>query len=995
MTVTPTVGAIVSAELERFTAECPHERQSILDFALRVAAELEPGSRLIDVGAGNSPYRELFAHLRYESTDWQHSPHPGARAVDHVGPAHDLPVPGGEYDAVLCTQVLEHTPNPGEVIRELHRILRPGGRLYLTVPLAWELHELPFDFYRYTPHGLASLLAAAGFERLDIRPRNDCFETLAQLLQNAPTMVGSYPDGRDREREEAKAVLRAMAAKVESYVGLDSRWIFPLGYSAVATKPAAAGADTTSHRRRRRRPGDAGRAPGGEGRGRPRGRPRVRDAVLCVGSARRPAPAVELRRPLHRGRRRHARDLCAAHRPGRRRGPAGGARQDARTRFSAVAGHDRTAVLRTRRRAAAGRLRRRGAGGTAAVGGVRGAHVGTPGHARRGPSPRPRRARLIASIIIVTYGQRALTEQCLRSLERALGDRLGDSWEIVVVDNNSPDDSPAMLRGWSDRATVRLLSENRNFAGGCNLGASEARGEVLVFLNNDTEVPDGALETLAEQAREPGVGVAGCRLLFPDGTIQHAGVAFLHSPALRVPMPQHVFHHQDQSLALTGGGFEADCVTAACMAVRADAFVAVGGFDEGYVNGLEDVDLCLKLRVAGHGIVYRGDVTVIHHEGASRGRGEGLWATPEKLATMRNNDLRFVSRWGASLDQDDQLAADLWDGALEPQPPARIADPADLVLVGQPGGIGAAGDECRALLAALSACGRVPAALDAPAPLVVPRLAGPLAQLVAEARRRRPIPGADWVFVPSGAHDRVELVEPAIVRLGAPETALGPIEDARAIWASSPAVARALADHGLAADRIRFVPPPVLPATPGDGGEGVLAILPVHLPGLAATVLSALRFVAGRSAVRLLPTVWSRGLEQQIAERLPGAELLRPCSDEARFAVLAGAADVVVALDPCDRFERRALVAAGVGTEPVTGDPDGPAAAVLGDRVASGAPDAGALARALDASLEVALAPTFEAAAARRSRRAAVAGACGFEAFAAHLASLRTSPVIA
>jgi SAM-dependent methyltransferase len=228
-----------SAELLRFTAECPHERQSILDFALRAARELEPGSRLLDVGAGNSPYRELFEHVRYESNDWQHSPHPGARAVDHIGPAHDLPVPDCEYDAVLCTQVLEHVPNPSEVISELYRVLAPGGRLYLTVPLAWELHELPFDFYRYTPHGLAGMLSAAGFGRLDIRPRNDCFETLAQLLQNAPTMVGSYPDGRDGEREEAKAMLRAMAAKVESYVGLDSRWIFPLGYSAVAQRPPA------------------------------------------------------------------------------------------------------------------------------------------------------------------------------------------------------------------------------------------------------------------------------------------------------------------------------------------------------------------------------------------------------------------------------------------------------------------------------------------------------------------------------------------------------------------------------------------------------------------------------------------------------------------------------------------------------------------------------------------------------------------------------------
>ena len=170
----------------------PHERRSILDFALRVAAELEPGSRLIDVGAGNSPYRELFAHLRYESTDWQHSPHPGARAVDHIGPAHDLPVPTASTTPSCARRCSSTRRTPARLIRELHRVLRPGGRLYITVPLAWELHELPFDFYRYTPHGLASLLAAAGFERLDIRPRNDCFETLAQLLQNAPTMVGSY-----------------------------------------------------------------------------------------------------------------------------------------------------------------------------------------------------------------------------------------------------------------------------------------------------------------------------------------------------------------------------------------------------------------------------------------------------------------------------------------------------------------------------------------------------------------------------------------------------------------------------------------------------------------------------------------------------------------------------------------------------------------------------------------------------------------------------------
>jgi hypothetical protein len=109
----------------------------------------------------------------------------------------------------------------------------------MTVPLAWELHEMPFDFFRYTPHGLERLLHATGFTELDIRPRNDCFRTLAQLLSNIGAMVGSYPDGRDAQRAEAAAMLRAMSAQVASYAGLDARQIFPLGYSVVATRPAA------------------------------------------------------------------------------------------------------------------------------------------------------------------------------------------------------------------------------------------------------------------------------------------------------------------------------------------------------------------------------------------------------------------------------------------------------------------------------------------------------------------------------------------------------------------------------------------------------------------------------------------------------------------------------------------------------------------------------------------------------------------------------------
>jgi SAM-dependent methyltransferase len=230
----------VSPRLAHFTAGLPWERGPILAFMREVAAELSPGTRLLDIGAGDSPYRELFDHVEYVTTDWANSVHPGARTVDVVAPAHDLPIESGSFDAAVLTQVLEHVPDPGAVLAEANRILRDGGRLHLTLPLAWELHELPFDFYRYTAWGLHHLLGEAGFGEVDIRPRNDAFSTLAQLLADMGSTIGTYPDGRDGGRAHALARLRAMAAEVASYAELDARWVFPLGYRVTAIKGAAA-----------------------------------------------------------------------------------------------------------------------------------------------------------------------------------------------------------------------------------------------------------------------------------------------------------------------------------------------------------------------------------------------------------------------------------------------------------------------------------------------------------------------------------------------------------------------------------------------------------------------------------------------------------------------------------------------------------------------------------------------------------------------------------
>ncbi|HUE29222.1 MAG TPA: methyltransferase domain-containing protein, partial [Solirubrobacteraceae bacterium] len=234
---TPDALSRVSPELREFVSECPNERLTILEFLLQVADELEPGLRVLDVGAGEQPYRELFAHVEYRTTDWANSVHPGARRVDYVAPADDLPIPDESFDAVLSTQVLEHVAEPSDVLRELHRVLRPGGRVYVTLPLAWELHEEPFDFYRYTRYGISHLLRAAGFIEIDARPRNDCFTTIAQLMRNAFWAMGRAPDGLDHERDQAGHTMLQLAEVVQGFSRLDTRWSLPLGYAVRARRP--------------------------------------------------------------------------------------------------------------------------------------------------------------------------------------------------------------------------------------------------------------------------------------------------------------------------------------------------------------------------------------------------------------------------------------------------------------------------------------------------------------------------------------------------------------------------------------------------------------------------------------------------------------------------------------------------------------------------------------------------------------------------------------
>ncbi len=140
--------------------------------------------RVLDIGCGTKPYRRLFpAAVPYFGTETNRTFTPGSEAdVTAFGEA--LPFRTGAFDAVLCTEVLEHVPEPSAFLGEVRRVIAPGGALLLTTPQTWGLHEEPYDFYRYTKYGLQYLFGKAGFEVVDVAPTTGTLGTVGQRLSS-------------------------------------------------------------------------------------------------------------------------------------------------------------------------------------------------------------------------------------------------------------------------------------------------------------------------------------------------------------------------------------------------------------------------------------------------------------------------------------------------------------------------------------------------------------------------------------------------------------------------------------------------------------------------------------------------------------------------------------------------------------------------------------------------------------------------------------------
>ena len=276
------------------------------------------------------------------------------------------------------------------------------------------------------------------------------------------------------------------------------------------------------------------------------------------------------------------------------------------------------------------------------------------------PAPAPRIA-----VIVPTRDRPELLGMCLDGVMNRTD---YPDLELLVVDNGSTDKAALALMEQTGRdPRLRILKAPGpfNFAALNNFAAGATDAPLLCLLNNDVEPTEpGWLQALAADAIRPGIGAVGARLLYPDGRLQHAGIATgiggiaghpLKGLDGRSPGP-----HGRVSLARRVGA-----VTAACLVTRREVWQAVGGMDaENLPVAFNDVDYCLKVRERGLAVLYQPAATLIHHESASR----GLETRPADRPRIRAEEDYMQRRWGDQLRRDPAWNPNLSLESEQPRP---------------------------------------------------------------------------------------------------------------------------------------------------------------------------------------------------------------------------------------------------------------------------------------------------------------------------------------
>ncbi len=256
----------------------------------------------------------------------------------------------------------------------------------------------------------------------------------------------------------------------------------------------------------------------------------------------------------------------------------------------------------------------------------------------------------LVTIIIPTKNLGSIVDNCLTSIFEKT---TYPNYEVILIDNGSTEQTTLdVIRKWKDKEPNRFkcysLDIPFNYSKINNFAVKQSQGKYLLFLNNDTEVitPDW-IEAMVEQAQRPSIGAVGALLLYPDNTIQHAGV---------VAGVGGVANHCHKHLTFGSPGYfnhlntvnNFSSITAACMMCRREAFEEVGGFEEELAVAFNDVDLCFKLVEKGYRNIYLPHVVLYHYESKSR----GIEDTPEKLNRFLKENEYMHSKWKNIIKND-------------------------------------------------------------------------------------------------------------------------------------------------------------------------------------------------------------------------------------------------------------------------------------------------------------------------------------------------------
>ena len=277
----------------------------------------------------------------------------------------------------------------------------------------------------------------------------------------------------------------------------------------------------------------------------------------------------------------------------------------------------------------------------------------------------PVQGKPLVSIIIPNKDEKESLKLCIDSIKKKT---TYSNYEIVIVENNSTTEEIfAYYKELEQDERIRVITWERefNYSAINNFGVKHAKGELLLFLNNDVEVlSDNWMEELIANTQRPEIGVTGVKLLYPDGTIQHAGTVIgIGGIAAHMLVGLKGDRSGYMNRAVTQMNYSA--VTAACMMMKRSLFEALNGFEEQLAVAFNDVDLCLRTVASGHLVVYNPYVELRHYESKSRGAED----SEEKVCRFQNEIEFMRTRWEDLLKQGDpyynkNLSLSKWNYSL-------------------------------------------------------------------------------------------------------------------------------------------------------------------------------------------------------------------------------------------------------------------------------------------------------------------------------------------